>query len=200
MFRNIGDRTVWIVAGGPSLRNFDFDHLRNTPHIAINRAVEDCRHASIVYWSDTRVWAMIERFVRMHPGMKCAGIDVHKTEYPFWVSRYRFDGITGLSLEPGTLRSGNNSGYAAINLAAQLGAKRIGLLGYDMKLDGHRDHYHSGYPNLPIRERTLKEKMLPHFKTLVDPLRKLRVEVINYNEDSAIDCFEKKPLEEARFE
>ena len=52
----------------------------------------------------------------------------------------------GLESARDTLAHGNNSGYAAINLAVHLGAARIVLLGYDMGNDGKVSHFHEGYP------------------------------------------------------
>jgi len=188
MFYN-SQQIVWIVAGGPSLKGFDWSFLLDKPHIAVNKAFLDCPQASIVYWSDTRFWKWHVNQLAEHPGWKCAGTDVHKTQYPPYVARWAFDGIKGLSLKPGCLRSGNNSGYAAINLAVQLGARRIGLLGFDMKTQPDADHYHGGYPGFPLRERTLKEKMLPFFNTITEPLDMIKVKVINYNDDTDLCAF-----------
>ena len=49
----------------------------------------------------------------------------------------RNGGPRGLSLEPDTICTAYNSGGAAINLAVQLGAQQIVLLGYDMGPDEH---------------------------------------------------------------
>lgn len=59
----------------------------------------------------------------------------------------RNGGQEGISLEPNALRTGQNGGYQAINLALLAGAAKVVLLGYDMKYapDG-RSHWHKGHP------------------------------------------------------
>ena len=110
----------------------------------------------------------------------------------------KFTGQRGLELDPSGLRHGSNSGYQAINLAVNLGAKRIVLLGYDMKVNGHRTHWHNEQrQDASVFAGTIRDTMLPHFHTLIDPLKVLGVEVINATPDSALTCFPMMMLEEA---
>ena len=48
--------------------------------------------------------------------------------------------------EPGVIGDGGNSGFQAINLAAQMGASQIVLVGFDMRIDAglhwHGRHLH----------------------------------------------------------
>lgn len=103
---------------------------------------------------------------------------------------------TGLSEDPGYLNHGSNSGYQAINLAVHLGAKRIVLLGYDMRLDNGRSNWHDE-PRPFASPSLYDQSMLPYFATLVEPLGKLGVEVVNCTPGSALECFPKATLEEA---
>lgn len=112
------------------------------------------------------------------------------------VNALRLTGQAGLETDPTGLRTGGNSGYQAINLAVHLGAKRIVLLGYDMKMDGGRNNWH-GEPRPHASPDVYAQSMLPHFASLVDPLRKLGVEVVNATPGSALETFPKATLEEA---
>ncbi len=112
------------------------------------------------------------------------------------VNALQITGQTGLETEPTGLRHGSNSGYQAINLAVHLGAKRIILLGYDMRQDGGRNNWHDEARPLASPD-VYKQSMLPHFDTLVEPLRERGVEVINATPDSALECFPKISLEDA---
>lgn len=112
------------------------------------------------------------------------------------VNALRLTGQDGMEDDPSCLRHGSNSGYAAINLAVHLGAKRILLLGYDMRLENGRSNWHDELR--PFASPSLYEQsMLPHFATLVEPLGKLGVEVVNCTPGSALDAFPKATLEDA---
>jgi len=114
------------------------------------------------------------------------------------VHALRLTGQTGLELDPSGLRHGSNSGYQAINLAVHLGAKKIILLGYDMKTNGARTHWHDeSRPPSNVFAYTLSQVLLPHYSSLVKPLKQLGISVINATPDSALNAFPKATLEEA---
>lgn len=96
-------------------------------------------------------------------------------------------GPIGLSLKPDTICYGDNSGYAAINVAVHLGATRILLLGYDMGPDpkGRRHFYdtHAQTITSPFY------KFRKRFATIVEPLKEVGVEVINCSRRTALDAF-----------
>lgn len=109
----------------------------------------------------------------------------------------RHTGVEGLCEDPDGLRTGHNSGYQAINLAFHMGAERIVLLGIDMKArdsDG-RMHWFDRRHEYPAE--LYQELMLPNFQTLLAPLARHGVEVVNASPDSALDCFRRAPLAEA---
>ena len=96
-------------------------------------------------------------------------------------------GYEGLSEKTNGLSTGSNSGYQAVNVATLSGAKRILLLGYDMRFHGKRSHSHNGHPvKLPEDKYT---QYAGAFKTMLPQLKRLGVEVINCTEGSAIQCF-----------
>ena len=103
-------------------------------------------------------------------------------------------GRDGLETKPTGIRTGRNSGYQAINLAVHLGAKRIVLLGYDMRFQGKKSHWHGGHP-VEIRDTVFENSMLPCFPSLVKPLAKLGVEVLNATPGSALTVFPMVELE-----
>lgn len=106
-------------------------------------------------------------------------------------------GYIGLSSHADGICHGHNSGYQAINLAVMLGARRIILLGYDMKpADDGRIHWHEEHP-VKTPANVFTQSMLPAYKTIVEPLQERGIEVINTSLSSALTCFKKMPLEEA---
>ena len=55
------------------------------------------------------------------------------------------DGDT-FSVRPGVIHYGNNSGFAAVNLAIQFGATEIKLVGFDMQRTGGQEHFFGDHP------------------------------------------------------
>lgn len=48
--------------------------------------------------------------------------------------------------QPGRIHYGNNSGFAAVNLAIQFGATEIKLVGFDMQRTGGQEHFFGDHP------------------------------------------------------
>lgn len=120
------------------------------------------------------------------------------------------DKSAGLSFEPETLKTGHawkddhitvggNSGYQALNLAAQLGFKRIILLGYDMKPGPNGElHHHGDHPEPLNNPDSIKfEHWREGFKTTLPDLKRAGISVINCTRDTALDCFPKVNLRHA---
>jgi len=107
----------------------------------------------------------------------------------------RNTGRTGLEQQPTGLRTGQNSGYQAINLAVHLGAAHLVLLGYDLQPGpGGEHHWH---PPHPIHRRSSYQNFLRDFPTLVTPLDELGITVVNATRRTALDCWPRVPLEDA---
>lgn len=199
-------QTVFLVAGGPSLEGFDGTILDEYAHITINDSYQLCPNAQITYFCDPKWyhWHEDKPEWQNHPGLKVR-LEAHvgAPDIPDSIKVLRNDtkaehsGETGgLCLEPDGLRTGSNSGYQCINLAFHLGAKRIVLLGFDMKAgkDG-KMHWFGDHPT-KTKPNIFKDNFLKHFPTLVQPLAEEGVEVINCTPGSAIDCFPKRDLNE----
>ncbi|MCH7573609.1 MAG: hypothetical protein IIA59_00630 [Candidatus Marinimicrobia bacterium] len=196
--------TIVIIGGGPSLTpeqlNPAVDRART---IAINDAYILAPGADVLYATDAKWWGW-------HPdALEFAGIraackwraDLNRWHdewngNPFpQVHTLASTGEEGLESKPWGLRTGGNGGYQAINLAAHLGATRIILIGYDMQPgpDG-KHHWFGDHPNgvAPLYD----VNMLPHFPSLVDPLRDLGIEIFNCSPGSALTCFPMANLED----
>ena len=102
-------------------------------------------------------------------------------------------------MQRGRIGIANNSGIGAINLAAQLGAKTIILLGFDMTVK-EGNNWHNKDINFNYFKRQTKEdyyvKVRETICTVVaDALYQLDIEVVNCSPNSAIDCFPMLSLE-----
>lgn len=184
-----------IVGGGPSLIGFDFTRLDKYNVIAINRAYEVLPRAQYTYFSDYRFWGWHQDGLLAHPSIKVTGSPIN-VNHPD-VVQYKLTGYRGIDLRPGKLRSGNNSGYAAINLAVHLNARRIYLFGFDMRAPEGVTHWHGGYL-IKTKTTVYEANMLRYFPTSLKALACLGVEVYNVGIESKIECFKKIPLTDFR--
>lgn len=114
------------------------------------------------------------------------------------VLRLRNTGEEGLETDPTGLRTGKNSGYQAINLAYHFGAKRIVLLGFDMRLGPSGEMHWNARPErqTPAGFAQTLSLMLPKFDTLKEPLKRAGVEVLNATPNSALKTWPYVPLED----
>jgi hypothetical protein len=102
-------------------------------------------------------------------------------------------GADGLSRDPAKIHTGKNSGYAAIGLAYHLGAQRILLLGYDMKMSGDRRHWFGAHPK-GLEVASSYPDFIGRFKTIVP--ESYGLEIWNLTRDTALHCFPRYDLDE----
>lgn len=124
------DSTVVCLGTGPSLTKADVDYVRGKAHvIAVNDAYALAPWAEVLYACDAKWWTW-HRGAPAFTGQKWALQSAAK-HWP-GVRLVGKTGTAGVEWRPVGIRTGNNSGYQAINLAIHFGATRILLLGYDM--------------------------------------------------------------------
>lgn len=194
-----GDR-CFIVGGGPSLMDFDFECLRGAGRvIAINRSYLDIPFADVCFFMDgaKNTFYGLAKSNRLAPDSleKWREFNGYKV-YSNLIGRRLDDvysvrslGRTGISnsIRKG-LFHGNNSGVGALGLAVALGASPIYLLGIDGKFEGRRSHYYDGYATRRLSERALASFVI-EFHKIGKLLRRTRFRVINLNPRSAVRCF-----------
>lgn len=98
----------------------------------------------------------------------------------------------------GRVGSGGNSGFQALNLAVQWGARRILLIGFDMT-DSSGVHWY-GRNNWPMASNPYEPnfvRWIAAFQAAAPVLAKLGVEVINCSVYSAMKSFPRRSLDDA---
>lgn len=193
-----GER-CFVVGGGPSLIEFDWELLRNAGRIiAVNRAIEKVPWADMMFSMDSRLYQWYhERSLEMRPeaveayrrfkGLK-VWLDSHCYTFHPDIHMVRFLGKSGmsLSLQRG-IYSGGNSGYSGMMLAVAMGCNPIILLGFDMGHDHGKSHFHDGYP---LRScNPLTRTWIQGFNDAAPRLKDAGIQVINANPYSNIRCF-----------
>jgi len=174
----------FIIGGGPSVLTHNLDRLAGELTIGVNRAY-DIYYPSILCALDPQFYSWAEdgtfgifsqQKYLSYPGTK-AWVQVRKD------TKNKASGIYSI---PFINWKGNNSGQAAIELAIELGASPIYLIGFDLK--GTPTNFHDGYPvgaSMNVYEGFIDsiEKQIP------DKAKEHGVEVINLSPDSELQTF-----------
>lgn len=185
---------VVCIATGPSLTADDVEYCRGRARvIAINNAYTLAPWADALYGTDARWWHWHKGcpdFAGAKWSMNHSQWNGHKVLYPD-VQLLRNTGPDGLEHEPTGLKNGRNSGYAAVNLAYLYGATTIVLLGYDMQRVKGRSHFFGEHPN---GQTSPYAHFRQRFSSLVKPLAKRGITVINCSRNSVLTCFPKAEL------
>lgn len=185
--------TIVCVAGGPSLRPEDVNYVHGKARvIAVNDAYRLAPWADVLYASDSAWWAA-HQAAHVLPGLKYS-VEWPNSPLPNGVSALRVTGDSGIETDPSAIRTGRNSGAAAINVAVHLGASRIVLLGYDMQPTGGRSHWFGDHP-IQLQKRSPYDRFRKMFDAQVDALQRLGVSVVNCSRQTALTCFARQPLE-----
>jgi len=181
--------TVVCLATGPSLTQEDVNAVRGRVDgvVAISNAIDLAPWADVLYSCDGKWWKWREG-MPSYKGLKFSLKDDSKKWASHGVQKLKHTGRAGLELSPDGLRDGYNSGYQAINLAVHLGAKRIVLLGYDMR----GTHFFGQHPDRSVPSFSM---CLPRFAGLVKPLADIGVDIVNCTRKTALTCFRQAPLE-----
>jgi hypothetical protein len=192
--------TVACLASGPSLTEADAVSLRGRVDgvIVVNDAVAVAPWADVLYSSDRGWWRKTLRSAVDLPSRRyCVGQSKGKAD-PVPSTSLRVDvlvntGDDGIEADPSGLRTGQNSGYAAVNLALHLGASRILLLGYNMQRVKGRAHFFADAVAIHSPYRQFVE----HFNRAASVLKAMGVTVVNCTTDSALACFPRMTLQDA---
>jgi|DEB0MinimDraft_3_1074331.scaffolds.fasta_scaffold00092_6 hypothetical protein len=181
-----------VIATGPSLKEDQVKHTigRVDLTIAVNDAIFLVPWADILYSGDNRWWNYHGPYLEWFQGERlCAARD---NEYST-----KIEGIGGLGpYEKEHIRFGNNSGFAAVNVALNRGASTIYLLGYDMgTAAGQQRHYFGDHPS-DINIASPYESFRKQFDIAAPSLKSFGAEVINCTEGGFLECFPKAKITE----
>lgn len=200
-------KPCFIIGGGPSLKDFKWSKLKGKRTIGINLAFKQI-DPTIIMSMDTRFlnWLELGKY-----GQEAKKMFHRSTAYKVWLCTYVSklpppifivkvhrnykEGLRAFtfSLKDG-IGHGNNSGYAALNLAVCLGANPIYLLGFDCKHTNGKSHWHDGHPTRQAEKTAIG---FAHFFARAAPIIKAKkMKVINLNPDSGLGCFPKMKPEE----
>ena len=182
--------TVAVLASGPSMSQEVADKVRGLHAIVVNDTYKLAPWADILYAADRRWWEANPEAAQF-AGVKLCG---QGGMLPDGVSVMMKSGTDGFDPNPNFVRTGNNSGYAAVHVAIHTGAARILLCGFDM----HGTHWFGDHTKSTPSGRRLSNPHESSFARWIARFQSLKgagAEIINCTPGSAMKCFEYKPLE-----
>ncbi len=216
---------VWIIGGGPSIsKQFGvpdkvvrsvvkglsplstyspYMFLLHDKHvIGVNVAYQIGDWIDMVFFGDGGFFLKHQEGIAGFPGLKVSCSP--KTSELSWIKYVARNSSQprGISDNPKMVSWNGNSGAAAISVAANAGAHRIILLGFDMKLGEHKQqHWHDVYGRGAITEERRLKKMPFHkhlrgFPAIAEDAKRRKIEILNANPDSGITCFRKVTVQE----
>ena len=189
--------TAVCLGTGPSLTLEDVEFCRGRALVvAVNDAHLYAPWADVLYASDADWW-QVHKGVPSFAGLKYS-CSKAAASVP-GVQVLRQTGHDGLELDPTGIRTGRNSGAAALNLAVLLGATRVLLLGYDCGQTGKQEHFFGAHRQ-GLRNRSPYGLFRQHFATMVGPLKSAGVTVLNCSRETQLTCFSRATLVEALLE
>lgn len=149
--------------------------------IVVNDAYKLMPEAEALYATDATWW----KLHKGAPGFAGAKLGYGDIGYPEVIA-LQGSGVTGYDPRVGWIRHGGNSGCGAIHLAAQLGAKRIVLLGFDMRRVRGLGHYFGDHPDKPKPQTLDFPRWISAIKLLARALKARGIEVVNATPGSAL--------------
>lgn len=189
----LNGQRVFIIGGGPSLKNIDLSMLDNEFTLACNHSAKYYKKAKACIFVDSAFAKNEKQFLHEYKGMvfasyKCVDhLPKRPNTYIFPLNNSRPGAVYSEGLFSSRL-----TGLAAINLALLLGASEIFLLGFDMRYLG-KDHHWYGAPT-PQHE-TYKEEVFRKKIDMFNAYEPWRDIITNCSEISGIDIFPKTSLD-----
>jgi len=204
-------RRCFVVGGGKSLEGFDWELLKGELVIGINRSYETFP-PSIMFGMDSRYFNWIDKeLMYRSEGSKLPTaedkIQARIIKQKYMDLRcpivYMRDGTERIPRNTIVLQAnkekltekfsegilhGGNSGLGALNIALNLGANPIYMLGFDLhsKQGEKQEHFHSGYPQR--QDSAVYKQFVTNFNKYSESA-KARADIVNLNPESSLKCF-----------
>jgi hypothetical protein len=187
---NWSGQTVAVLGAGPSMSQALADRSGSLTRIAVNNSYRLAPDSEVIYAGDGGWWN------RTPQALLCPGLKLTLEPFPRirpavppGVEVLRNTGREGYDPRPFCIRTHNNGGMQAVQVAIHAGAARVLLLGFDMR----PGHWHEPHPEGETSER--------QFGIWITRARRLAeavcytVDIVNCTEGSALDCFRFQTLD-----
>lgn len=175
-----------IIGGGASLTNFKWQLLEPENTIGCNTAFKlGEKVCKVCIFGDLQWWKRYERALANYKGVvftNAPALINLKVPWLWTLGRH------ARGLHHDVLGWNGNTGATAINLAILFGAKRIFLIGFDMKYVQNRSNWHNEIINPKTVRPTVYPKFCEEFRYVHDDWKKKfpDVEIWNVTNDSGL--------------
>lgn len=198
-------KTVFCLASGDSLRRLDASEwalIRDAQRdgdvvLAVNSSIKTARNGgcepNALIFTDQNWFEDNEPLIRAFKGPVFTLSRRAKVAMP---ELLRLENITrgDFGLCP-PLRDGRSTGHRAVSLAVMCGAKRVVMLGYDMRVDPDtgRSHCHDDYQHTETM-KSYRDEFIPSFNGWHQDGLRVGCEIVNATDGTALDEFPKVRL------
>ncbi len=190
------DSTIIVIGGGPSVKKIDTDLLWKHRTIGVNHAIS-LGPVDMLWFGDFNFYKSNELKIDAFAGLKCTcACEIPELDWPHIKRVRRSKKVWGIESERADAIAWNgNSGGSAINIAYHLGAKRVALVGFDMRRIGTSTHFHDFYG----KRQKGKDPYIRHmkcFNSITEDAKILGLEIVNCTPGSKITQFPFVKLED----
>lgn len=199
MWPDWSGETVAIIASGPSAKSAGVHLLKGKMRIlAIKRSYELAPFADVVYGCDGPWWHSV-RGLPEFKGLKlaydegaCRDFGIQRVDIP---DKYSNELLLG---EVGKVGAAGNSGFQALNLTVQFGAKRILLVGFEASVRSG-DHWYgrNNWSGANNPDENLTNRWRQALDNSAGVLAGLGIDVINTAPFSQLRKFQKMTIHDA---
>ncbi len=195
MFLDLTGETVFLLGGGPSLRDA-LQTLAECPDenrkvFAINDSICSYPDANLLFFRDPSWYLANRNTLETWNGVLVTSVPA--TWYSLDVNVIKMKHVDDFVIGEDYIKYGRSAGHIALSLAISLGAKRCILLGYECKNVDGRSHYSRQKNSSDAWFRT---DFLPAWRGWGAAADRAGVEVYNATPDTAITEFPSRPLVE----
>jgi hypothetical protein len=203
----------FLIGGGESVNKWDLNKLTKVRVIGVNKAFLRYSYLDILYFMDIPLYEAIKQrkidefekeevYKRWQEfkGVKVclSPLNYYPADRDIYFIKRSY--IPLVSREITKVYGGACSGFGALMLAIILGANPIYLLGYDLKVENNKTHWHKGYKNQKVEE--FKNNLITYKKQfeLFSKIFKsigISIFIVGDKEDTALTCFPIISFEEA---
>lgn len=204
-------RTAVVIGSGPSLSDKQLDlvlkrHMppplaADTPWtaglgwprvITVNNTLSLYPMADVAYFGD---YMALRQYIDLRKESRAEWWTGSQAGAKRWGLHWaKSCGKPGLGTE--RVHLNGNSGFQAINLATLFGARKVVLIGFDMRraADG-RQHWFGEHP-APLVQTCLFDEWIHKSEAMAKDAREQGIDIVNCTPDSALTAFRRANLEE----
>ena len=186
-------RTAYILGGGPGLLAVDLERLRGERIVAVNNAFKVAPFSEICYFKDFVWFGWNAEELRLFGGMTVTSC--YKFKRSSWIRVLREGHRSPFDTRRGRINRGTNAGFEAACLALKLGARKLVLLGFDMRVVEGKANYHDEHRR-EVGEHLYSFQYSPQFYIVRDFCDAQGIPVFNATPGSELEHFPIIPIEE----